>query len=174
MIWALEIHIVGEVAAPELPWESDLTASPVAACWRKLLLISGLLPLLAGAGAPGRIELSVEGLRSNKGVVRICLTKNARHFPDCNADPQAVSRTLSVAEAKRLSMPDLAPGTYALSLFHDENGNARLDTFAAIPREGFGFSRNPRIRFGPPSFTQVAFPIASAPVQVTVRMQYFL
>lgn len=160
--------------AQRLAWESELTASPVADVQRRPLLILGLLPLLAGAAAPGRVELSVEGLRSNKGVVRICLTKNPAHFPDCNADPNAISRTLPAAEAKRLSMADLAPGTYALSLFHDENKNSKLDTFAAIPREGFGFSRNPKIRFGPPSFAQVAFPINGAPVQVTVRMQYFL
>ncbi len=141
---------------------------------RRRLVILGLVPCLAGAGAPGRVDLAVEGLRSAKGVVRICLTKNPAHFPNCNADPKAISRTLPTAQAKRLSLPDLAPGTYALSLFHDENRNAKLDTFAAIPREGFGFSRNPKIRFGPPDFAQVAFPIAAAPVQITVRMQYFL
>ncbi len=129
---------------------------------------------MAGAGASGGVDLSVEGLRSQKGVVRICLTRNPAHFPDCNADPKAVSRTLPAAQAKRLSFADLAPGSYALALFHDENRNSRLDTFAAIPREGFGFSRNPKIRFGAPSFNQVAFPVTSAPVQVTVRMQYFL
>ena len=151
-----------------------MTARSVPLRRKPPLLIFGLIPCLAGAAAPGRVDLSVEGLRSDKGLVRICLTKNPAHFPDCNADPKAISRTLPVSQAKRLSLPDLAPGTYALSLFHDENRNAKLDTFAAIPREGFGFSRNPKIRFGPPKFTQVAFPIAAAPVQVTVRMQYFL
>ena len=36
------------------------------------------------------------------------------------------------------------------SLLHDENENSKLDTMLKIPKEGFGFSRNPAIRMGPP------------------------
>ncbi len=138
------------------------------------LLALCLLPLLAAAAPAGHVDISLEGLRSAKGVVRVCLTSNPKHFPDCNSDPQARSRTVPAAQAKRLSFGDLAPGSYALALFHDENANSKLDTFAAIPREGFGFSGNPKIRFGAPSFRQVAFPVSAAPVKMAVRMQYFL
>lgn len=65
----------------------------------------------------------------------------------------------------------VAPGTYALSLIHDENGNGKLDTALAIPREGFGFSRNPKIAFGPPKFAAAAFPINGSSSQ-SVRMKY--
>ncbi len=133
-----------------------------------------LLPLLSAAAPVGRLDISLQGLRSGKGIVRVCLTREPRHFPDCNADPQAHSQNLPAARAGSVSFTGLAPGTYALAIFHDENGNARLDTFAAIPREGFGFSRNPKIRFGAPSFGQVAFPVQAAPVKIAVRMQYFL
>ncbi len=81
---------------------------------------------------------------------------------------------MSAGAAKSLSFADLPPGNYALSLFHDENSNAKLDTMLAIPKEGFGFSRNPKIRFGAPAFNQVAFPVAATAVTLTVRMQYFL
>lgn len=131
-------------------------------------------PLIMAAAPTGRVDVALEGLRNAKGVVRLCLTRNPSHFPDCNADPQAVSRTVAAAEARKLSFGGLAPGNYALSLFHDENKNAKLDTTMAMPREGFGFSRNPKVRFGPPKFNQVVFPVAAAAVQVTVRMQYFL
>jgi uncharacterized protein (DUF2141 family) len=133
-----------------------------------------LAPLLVAAAPMGRVDISLHGLRSGKGMVRVCLTKSPKHFPDCNADPKARSRSVPAVEAGRLSFTDLEPGSYALALFHDENANARLDTFAKIPREGFGFSRNPKVRFGAPSFRQVAFPIQAAPVKMAVRMQYFL
>jgi uncharacterized protein (DUF2141 family) len=66
------------------------------------------------------------------------------------------------------------PGRWALSLVHDENANGRLDTFLGIPREGFGFSRNPRIRFGAPGFDDVAFAVGAAPAAMTVEMKYML
>lgn len=52
----------------------------------------------------------------------------------------------------------LPPGPKAVRLFHDENENADLDTnFFGIPSEGYGFSNNPRSRFGAPSFEDQLF-----------------
>ena len=68
----------------------------------------------------------------------------------------------------------LPPGRYAVSLFHDENGNGKLDTIAGIPREGFGFSRNPPIRFGPPRFNSARFTVAGTGDRQQVKMRYLL
>ena len=68
----------------------------------------------------------------------------------------------------------LASGAYAVSLFHDENGNGRLDTILGIPREGFGFSRNPPIRFGPPRFDAARFAVTSGEAAQQVRLKYLL
>jgi uncharacterized protein (DUF2141 family) len=43
-----------------------------------------------------------------------------------------------------------------------------------IPREGFGFSRNPVVRFGPPQFDRVRVNFAGGITRLTVRMQYLL
>lgn len=68
----------------------------------------------------------------------------------------------------------IAPGDYALSLIHDENGNGRLDTRLGIPREGIGFSRNPRLTFGPPGFSSVRFAIVGERARAAVKVKYFL
>lgn len=68
----------------------------------------------------------------------------------------------------------MQPGLYAVALFHDENANGRLDKFAGVPREGLGFSNNPRIRFGPPSFAQARLAISGSDVSIPVRVRYFL
>ena len=50
---------------------------------------------------------------------------------------------------------ELAQGDYAISVFLDENRNNKLDTnILGIPKELFGFSNNPRILTGPPSFQE--------------------
>jgi len=48
-------------------------------------------------------------------------------------------------------------GKYAISVLHDENENNKLDVnFLGIPIEGYGFSNNPKIMLGPPSFEECA------------------
>ena len=69
---------------------------------------------------------------------------------------------------------DLDPGTYVLALLHDENENSKLDTMLKIPKEGFGFSRNPAIRMGPPTYEQVKFTIAPGHNEQAVRLKYIL
>jgi uncharacterized protein (DUF2141 family) len=76
----------------------------------------------------------VENLRSQSGLVRVCLTRDPAHFPDCEGDPQARHQSVPVAKLGALDFPDLPSGSYAVALFHDENGNGKLDTFAGIPK----------------------------------------
>ena len=107
-------------------------------------------------------------------MVRLCLTRNPAHFPDCNGDPAALKRSVRAADAASIRFTGVGAGVYALAVIHDENGNGRLDRFMAIPREGFGFSRNPAIRMGPPRFEEVRFEVAAGPVRQAVRMKYLL
>ena len=106
--------------------------------------------------------------------MRLCLTRDPAHFPDCNGDPAAVRRSVPAGQAGSIRLAGVAPGAWALSVIHDENGNGRLDRFMAIPREGFGFSRNPRIRFGPPRFDEVRFEVGEGRVSQVVRLRYLL
>jgi uncharacterized protein (DUF2141 family) len=45
---------------------------------------------------------------------------------------------------------------------------------AGVPREGVGFSNNPRLWFGPPRFASARFTVADAPVRQQVKLKYFL
>lgn len=126
-----------------------------------------------GLSPAARLDVGVEALRSHKGMLLVCLTRDPAHFPDCSHDPAARTATVP-AGSGALSFPGLPSGDYALALVHDENGNGRLDTFAGIPREGVGFSRNPRLLFGPPRFAAARFRIDTPGRSEDVRMRYFL
>lgn len=131
---------------------------------------------LIGAGPadmPQPLSLSLEGLRSGRGQILVCLTRKADYFPDCSKDPDKRHFTLA-AKGGAASLGQVGPGTYAIAIIHDENGNGKLDTFAGIPREGVGFSRNPTIRFGAPSFKSASFAVAGASVEQGIRLKYFL
>ena len=135
-----------------------------------------LVPLLLGAaplGQPQPLIMALEGLRSTKGQILVCVTRVPRYFPDCSDDPD--KRHFAVAaRGGAVTIGNVTPGDYAIAIVHDENGNGKLDTFAGIPREGVGFSRNPVLRFGAPSFRSASFAVAGAPVEQDIRLKYFL
>jgi len=66
-----------------------------------------------------------------------------------------------------------SPGAYGLALYHDANGNGKIDRNGlGIPKEGFGFSNNPRILFSAPKLKSVRMAVNSAGVQTRIRMRY--
>ncbi len=134
-----------------------------------------MLALLLPATAPATasLEIDVSGMRSAKGLIRICLTAEPKNFPSCVDDKHAVTRSVPASE-RAIRFDGLAPGNYAVALIHDENSNAKLDTWMGIPREGFGFSRNPRIGFGPPRFSAAEFALGAVAETQQVQMRYML
>ncbi|WP_338466923.1 DUF2141 domain-containing protein [Novosphingobium sp. ZN18A2] len=134
------------------------------------LLLCAAAPAVQDAGTT--VSVTVEGLRSARGQVLACLTANPRDFPDCNKDPAARHLSIAAAPGETLVFRDVPPGRYALSMFHDENGNGKLDKLLMMPKEGFGFSRDAPVRFGPPSFKAAAFDVSKVDVRTQIRMRY--
>lgn len=129
--------------------------------------------MLTGAAPVADLALDIAGLRSAKGVVRVCLTAVADNFPKCVDAAESTTRS-APAGGGAIRFAGLPYGDYAIAVIHDENGNGKLDTFAGIPREGFGFSRNPPIRFGPPRFASARFTVTGAGERQQVKMRYLL
>lgn len=63
-------------------------------------------------------------------------------------------------------------GVFALTAFHDEDGDGRLSRgMIGLPIEGYGFPHDPRLILGPPSFAAVAieFHRGITPVPMTIK-----
>lgn len=138
-------------------------------------MITMSLALFASTSAtpPNILEVEIAGLRNAKGVVHACLTQDGATFPDCKRDPKAIKLTVPATQ-RQLRFTGFAPGDYAITLFHDENANQKLDTMLGIPREGFGFSRNPVVRFGAPRYKDVNIGIGAGFTRLRLRLQYML
>ncbi|NJS15075.1 MAG: DUF2141 domain-containing protein [Sphingopyxis sp.] len=134
-----------------------------------------VLPMLLGAASTpaASVEVNLTGLRSTKGQVLICMTANPKKFPDCSDDKAAVRLNVKAANAGKFTLSAPGPGTYAVALVHDENGNNKMDMRLFLPREGFGFSRNPAIGMGPPKFKSASFAVTDDTAQ-TIKMKYML
>ena len=131
---------------------------------------------VAGAASSTKAQLTIrfEGLRSSKGLMRACMTRNKAYFPKCEDDPAAFKGSVAASKDAHILFSNVPPGDYALMVMHDENSNAKLDTMLGIPREGVGFSRNPRLRFGAPTYDAVVFTVPAGESSTVVKLQYFL
>lgn len=71
-----------------------------------------------------------------------------------------------------LKIPDLAPGFYAVSCFHDLNDNGKLDkNLVGIPSEPYGFSNNARPKFRAPKWEEAKFEIKSGENRIAIRLE---
>ena len=142
-----------------------------------ILAAAVVTPAAADPPARGGVEIVVEvtGLRNQRGTLRACLTADRARFPRCNDDAGSHRLALPVAQGQVLRFQNVRPGTYAIALLHDENGNGRADrALSMIPREGFGFSRDAPVRMGPPAFADAAITVAGEAQRHTIRMRYML
>jgi len=71
-----------------------------------------------------------------------------------------------------LTFENVEPGTYAVKIFQDLNGDEKMGTNAlGIPNEPFGFSNNAMGNFGPPSFKQAAFEVGKEPLVIKLKLR---
>jgi uncharacterized protein (DUF2141 family) len=104
------------------------------------------------------IHVDIDGLRSDRGRVLCSLFSSAADFPKKADRAVAHAKSEIFGRHATCEFQGVPPGTYAVSVFHDENSNGKLDTnFMGIPREGVGASNNAKGRFGPPKFSAAAF-----------------
>ena len=114
--------------------------------------------------------MTVEGLRGHKGLLRFCLTRLVNYM-GCDGDHAAIRLSIP-ATTGQVVFRDMAPGQWSLILIHDSNSNGKLDKRFGIPREGFGFSGNPSIGFGPPNSQSVHFEVPAGLSHQDVQMRY--
>ena len=134
-----------------------------------------ILPLLTAAASapPPTVDVSITGLRNTDGQLLVCLTANPKAFPDCSKDKASVRMAVKAANAGHFKVAAPADGTYAIAVVHDENSNNKMDMALFLPKEGFGFSRNPTITVGAPSFKSASFAIAGDTHQA-IKLKYML
>ncbi|MFC0589074.1 DUF2141 domain-containing protein [Novosphingobium aquiterrae] len=119
------------------------------------------------------LQITVSGIKSDKGVIRIAVCPPQAGFPECKA---SVARTASlkiVNGTAHAVLDGLPAGTYAVSAFHDANDNGKLDTFVGIPKEGYGFSRNPAFKPRAPRFDETEITITSNSA-TAIKLRYLL
>lgn len=133
-----------------------------------------LLPQ-AIASFNGNLTVEVDGLKNQKGQVCFAVFSGSKGFPD-NGKQALQSQCIKITQTPQfVTFSNFKAGNYAVAVIHDANGDGILNRNAfGIPTEGFGFSNNPRIRTGPPSFGDSAVLVAGSSTNIQIQLQYFL
>ena len=139
---------------------------------RRRSAITVLTALLATtATQAANLEVSVTALRSEAGTVHVALYDSVETFP--NGQQYLVDRVVS-AKTGVAAFVGLKPGTYAIAIYHDENGNNDFDqNFIGFPSEGYAFSNGAKAFLGPPDFVDAAFEVGPESTGITIPMTYW-
>lgn len=128
-----------------------------------------IAPCVAGEGDAPRALVDVHGLQSTDGQIRVQIySDNPDEFLVSGAKVTRVDvPTLKDGQKVCVTLPK--PGTYSMAVLHDKNENGRADIFT----EGFGFSNNPRLLFGPPEHEETLFSVDEGVKTLEVSLTYY-
>jgi uncharacterized protein (DUF2141 family) len=132
-------------------------------------------PILAQTQDTSQLTVRITGARNTKGQIGVTLFQDAQGFPD---DTSKAIRQQSVeidpnTMSAQVTFKDLAQGTFAVSVLHDENGNGKMDkNFMGIPKEGYGASNNPKKQRRAPTFDEAKFSLNAGEQTIDIKLIY--
>lgn len=128
-----------------------------------------LLPLV-GWAQQGQLVINVTNIETPTGALFVTIYDNEEHWlkddyfrnmelPVTSTDPVTVS------------IDDVPPGVYAVTVFQDVNGNGDIDTnFIGIPKEPYGFSGKVG-KMGPPKFSKASFNLDGTALNIDIKLE---
>jgi len=136
----------------------------------KAIAAAAFSAFLAHGTLAAEISVTITGVASTEGTVRAALHDGAEGFTG-NRKPVQGALALAAEGSVTLVFQNVEPGRYAVTAFHDVDGNEALSTnLLGMPNEPFGFSRDARGLFGPPSFDDAAFEVGANGVEITFKV----
>ena len=136
-------------------------------------IVCAPVQMLSADNGNTRLIVQLNGLRNDQGHVQLRLWSSKAGFPTNDAKAfRSVTVDIHNGTAS-VVMADIPSGIYAISAYHDENGNGKFDTrFPGIPTEGYAISNGGRGKLGPPPFEPAKVNVQGTETTVTIAIQY--
>ena len=108
------------------------------------------------------------GMESDKGAVFTALYNTENDFLKTSYKGDIITITNKKTTVVFNNIPK---GIYAVSAFHDENDNKKMDTnFLGIPKEPIGVSNDATGFMGPPKYNDAKFTLSQNTI-ITIRIK---
>ncbi|MES3023434.1 MAG: DUF2141 domain-containing protein [Pseudomonadota bacterium] len=123
-----------------------------------------------GLASAADLTIHIDDVKSAAGNVLVAVYNSAGTF--LTAAPAGVGGAPAAAGSNMLVIKNLPAGEYAFAVYHDANGNGKMDkNLIGMPTEDYGFSNNAMGKMGPPSFDTAKFALADAGSTVRVSLK---
>ena len=118
------------------------------------------------------VLIEVAGFKNTRGTLNCRLFTKAADFPD--GEGIVTLRVPITGPNTSCSFSNVEPGTYAIAVVHDENGNGKLDkNFVGVPSEGYGVSNNKTYALSAPKWDESTFKLgATESKALQVKLRY--
>ncbi|WP_234364307.1 DUF2141 domain-containing protein [Lunatibacter salilacus] len=117
-----------------------------------------------------KLTITITNIGSSEGVVQVLIFHQAEGFPDTPSMAFKILK-LPIQREKASAEIQLPEGRYAVSAFHDHDGDGKMRTGAfGIPKDAYGFSNNAKGFFGPPAFEKAAFNFEKCGMDLEIRL----
>lgn len=124
-----------------------------------VIVIINLFTISSGAQSGYSLTVQVKDADSNNGKMMIAIYNSESDFLDKTYMGTQSDITNNSCEVTFENIPE---GIYAVSIFHDENDNDKLDSnFIGIPKEDYGCSNDAKGFMGPPKWKDAKFELKS-------------
>jgi uncharacterized protein (DUF2141 family) len=113
------------------------------------------------------------GFKDEEGMARVALFLDAGGWPN-GVGSIFASAVVPISDGQAAAVFEGVPaGPFAVSAFHDKDGDQELDTGAlGIPSEAYGFSADARSTFGPPDFEEARLELGAGETrQITIEVK---
>jgi uncharacterized protein (DUF2141 family) len=115
-----------------------------------------------------QVDVEVSGWEDSEGMCRVAVYDSAQGFRDPD---QAIAKGVIPIDGSTVRWSFLLghrvgdqPRSIAITAYHDRNDNGQLDkNLIGIPTERYGFSKDPKRGYGPPSYEQAAVVVPESP-----------
>lgn len=124
------------------------------------------------APAACKLIVHIDGFRNQKGNAGITVFKSSDGWPENNDKAFMHAGHPFTGDTATMEL-QLPAGRYGIAVLHDENSNHKLDrNLIGWPKEGFGFSNNPKVNLSAPSFDTAAMQINCPVTETTIHLIY--
>lgn len=127
------------------------------------------LALVAPLAHAADLVIHVDDVKSASGQVMAALYDSAGAFLK---QPVRAAQAQADKAGTTLVFHDVAPDDYGVAVFHDANGNGRMDkNLMGTPTRPIAFSNNVQGRIGPPAFDAVKLAVQTAGLDTSVTLR---
>ena len=121
----------------------------------------------------GTLEITFMGIRNNLGDMALGIYNPGDDWPDGPSIEPSWNKKGLKDGTMVVRVDSLEYGTYAAIVLDDENKDREMRMVMGIPREGFAFSNNPKMRLSAPRYEDCSFVLNRPVHRIVMEIKYY-